>query len=130
MPAERVAEGRFRLTGSPGLAQGAAAGDVVELREDGTFEVIERGGNLAVQVLADEFDPAALAELEAALRELGGWLDGGHTKLRVFTVPVAAAGFPAVEEALEAFLTRNADAEWHFGNVYDEDGETTLDWWN
>jgi hypothetical protein len=129
IPAVETAPGRYVLASSPGLAQGAAAGDTIALHDDGTFDVVERGGNLAVQLLARHFDERAVAELVADVEGLGGRLDGGHDRLRVFTVPVAA-GFGRVEDVFNAYATRHPGAEWYFANVYDErDGVTPLNWW-
>ena len=129
VPAVECDGGRYVLTGSPGLALGAAAGDTIVVHEDATFDVIERGGNLAVQVFADRFDERSLGELVAEIEQLGGRLDGGHDRLRVFTVPVSA-GFGAVEAAFDGYVRRQPGAEWYFGNVYDErDGMTPLNWW-
>jgi hypothetical protein len=132
VPAYRCGLSRFRLAGSPGLAQGAAAGDEIELRDDGTFEVAERGGNLAIQVLTGQaFDAPSIGDLAAQLEELGGRLDGGHGgRLRVFTVPVSA-GFDAIETVMDAFVERHREVEWYFANVYDPlDGVTPLNWWS
>jgi hypothetical protein len=130
VPADDVGSGVFRLAGSPGLAQGAAAGDTIAVHEDGSFDVIERGGNLAIQVLvADNFDESSLHQLIDEVRRLGGRLDGGEDRLRVFTVPVSA-GFAAVESAFDDFVARTAGNEWFFANVYDpRDGVTPLGWW-
>ena len=124
----------FRLTATPGLVIGAAAEDIVRVEEDGSFNVVRRGGNLAVQVYARELAHQVYAPLEAEVRRLGGYLDGGSdhrdgASVRVFTVPVAA-GFPAVEAAFNSFVKHHPDAEWYFGNVYDpDDGTTPLNWW-
>jgi hypothetical protein len=116
--------------GSPGLAQGGAAGDTIVMRGDATFDVVERGGNLAVQVLAQRFDERSLGELVSAAEGLGGRLDGGHDRLRVFTGPVLA-GFGAVEAVFNAYARHHPGVEWYFANVYDErDGVTPLNWWS
>jgi len=130
VPAVERGPRRFRLSASPGLAQGAAADDEIELADDGSFEVIERGGNLAVQVLvADRFDERLVGELIVQVEALGGRLDGGEDRLRVFTIPVSA-GFAPVESVFNAFIARQSGAEWLFGNVYDpDDGITPLNWW-
>src|SRR5215217_3238891 len=60
LPAEPLGDRCFRLAASPGLASGVAAGDEVELWDDGSMRVLNRSGNLAVQVLADEFDDGAV----------------------------------------------------------------------
>lgn len=130
VPAVESDHGRYVLKGSPGLAHGAAAGDRVVLHADGTFDVVERGGNLAVQSLAELFDEGSLDELVAAVEELGGRLDGGHDRLRVFTVPVSA-GFSPVEAVSDGYARRHPGVEWYFANVYDpRDGVTPLNWWS
>ena len=88
------------------------------MRDNGSFEVVVRGGNLAIQVYAPAFDPEAVDHLAARVGELDGRLDGGQDRLRVFTVPVRA-GFPAVESLFDDFVARTPEAEWYFGNVYD-----------
>lgn len=134
VPAVQLEEPRtFRLLASPGLVEGVAAEDVVRVGDGGSITVLSRGGNLAVWVFAKGLADAAYAPLEAEVRELGGYLDGGSDDsvgaLRVFTIPVAA-GFPAVEAAFNSFVAENPDAEWYFGNVYDPaDGVTPLGWW-
>lgn len=128
VPAVAQPDGTFLLTGSPGLAQGAAAGDTVILGPDRKLQVVQRGGNLAVQVLGDQFDNAQLGDLITAVECLGGRLDGGHDRVRVFTIPVEA-GFPAVEAAFARFTSEHRGFEWYFANVYDEvDGLTPLNW--
>jgi hypothetical protein len=134
VPATPMGEpGTFRLTASPGLAQGLAAEDVVRVAADGLFTVVRRGGNLAVQVFARELSDNALDGLVADVSGLGGRLDGGtdsaDSLLRVFTIPVTA-GFAAVETVFDAFVAAQPGAEWYFANVYDPaDGVTPLNWW-
>jgi len=124
----------FRLTATPGLVNGTAAADVVHVEADGAFNVVRRGGNLAVQVYARDLADDVYGPLEAEVRLLGGYLDGGGDgrdggSVRVFTVPVAA-GFPAVEAAFNSFVKQHPDAEWYYGNVYEPgDGITPLNWW-
>jgi hypothetical protein len=78
--------------------------------------VIERGGNLAVQVLAQQFDEASLDELVSAVEALGARLDGGHDRLRVFTIPVAA-GFGRVEAVFDGYVSRHLGVEWYFATL-------------
>jgi hypothetical protein len=118
IPAEKLASGIYRLLASPGLALGAAAGDEVEVHADGSFTVVKRGGNLAIHVLAETFDPNALADLEARVRAVGGYLDGGHDRLRVFTIP-ATMRLPTVEALFSGFASQNPGAEWWVGNTHD-----------
>jgi hypothetical protein len=130
--AEPVTGGNFRTLHSPGFGQGVAAGDIIEVRGSRSLRVLERGGNLCIQI----FTRAELRALEAAAIEklaiLGAQLDGKHEAKAaselVFTVPLAA-GFTAVEAAL-ADLARAPDTSWYCGNVRDpHDGVTPLGWW-
>ena len=123
----------FRLTASPGLAIGVAAHDVVRVAPDGAFCVLERGGNLAVQILARGLSDETIDAVAGHVEQLGGYLDGGSdtagTQLRVFTIPVSS-GFAAVEALFNAFVADHPGSEWHFANVYNPaDGVTPLGWW-
>jgi hypothetical protein len=125
--AEALPDGRFRLLASPGLALGTAAGDVIEVADDGTPLVVERGGNLALQVFAPDVVADALGLL---LRPLGGRLDGRiPDTLSVFTLP-GDTGFAKIEHLLDAVVARHPDVEWLYGNVFDVDGVTPLGWWS
>ena len=115
----------LRLLKSPGLVLGLAAGDLFEVDHQKAPRVIERGGNICVQVFSRE---PGLVEplLTARFVEIGGRLDGRSHKELVYTVPVTA-GFTAIEKALEQ---PDAVIEWIYGNVFDPvDGVTPLDWW-
>jgi hypothetical protein len=133
--ARPTANGGWVLGTSPGLALGAAAGDVVEVDRDGTFRVISRGGNVAVHVGAPAAANSQRDALTQAIRALGGWLDSrgwtrdGTSSLSVYTIPVAA-GFPAIQGALDAFSSAAPGSEWYYANVYDPvDDKTPLNWW-
>ena len=108
--------------------------DIVRVKDDGSFEVVRRGGNLAVHVFARGLGDHAYSRLEANVEWLGGYLDGGAgtpgATVRVFTVPVSA-GFAAVEAAFDSFVSQHPEAQWSFGNVYDPaDGVSPLNWWH
>lgn len=121
-----LGDGTYRVVQSPGLVIGTAAGDLIERADDGSAVVLERGGNLCVQVYASD---AHADVLELLLQPLGGRLDGRiPDTLSVFTVP-ASAGFERVARILEALVERHPDVEWLYGNVYDVDGVTPLGWW-
>ena len=62
VPVEPIGPDRFRVLASPGLLDGLAAGDVFERRADGRFEVIERSGNLAVQIWYPDEDLGVLGQ--------------------------------------------------------------------
>jgi hypothetical protein len=128
VPVEPVAPARFRVLATPGLADGCAADDVIELDPEGNVSVVDRGGNLGVQVYPRAHDPEAVRQLVDATEALGGWLDGFDAgRVIALTFPVRA-GFPAVEAVLEAYVAEHA-AEWAFTNVYADDDETPLGWW-
>ncbi|GGS48917.1 DUF4265 domain-containing protein [Actinokineospora fastidiosa] len=131
-----VAEGSgWRLTASPGLAMGAAAGDLLTVAPDHSFTVVERGGNIAVHVSAPAEAAADLSSLRAAVERMGGRCDGvGWTRdrtasLTVFTIPLSA-GWSAIESAMNAYQARVPTGEWYYVNVYDPADDTTpLNWW-
>jgi len=128
VPATAVGPGVFDVLASPAMACGCAAGDRIRVAEDGTFEVLNRGGNLCRVVLPAT--PPADAEIEALstdFKRLGGIVESpSNRRFIVVTVP-AAAGFPAVEAAIISWTTDHG-GEWLYGNVYDDDGNV-LDWW-
>ena len=122
--------GSFRILHSPGFVQGVAAGDEIAFEGgDGGFQVLSRGGNLAVQVFASVDMTPQLSELSELAIGLGGCLDGNISRGAVLTVPVTAT-FPVIEAALNAFVARHPGHEWFYGNVYSPaDGVTPLRWW-
>ena len=126
---EPLGNDEYRILFSPGLVEGIAAGDVIRVTDPrvGLFEVLSRGGNVAVKFGAPEplepFLPAIHADLEA----LGGRLDGATDTAAVWTIP-AAAGFARIEKAMAAAVARIPGAGWWYGNVYDGDGKP-LHWW-
>jgi hypothetical protein len=127
--AEPLDARKYRVLASPGLVQGIAADDEIELLPDGQFRVLRRGRNVCVQI----FSRTNIREVERAvtdaLRTLGGRLDGSSSKQVVYTVPLRS-GFSPIESALNALRERLVDYEWYYGNVYDpKDGVTPLNWW-
>jgi hypothetical protein len=67
------------------------------------------------------------ARLSRAAASLGGYLDGGNTRLRILTVPVSA-GFARVETELDAAVAELGGSSWAYGNVYDRQ-DRPLGWW-
>lgn len=130
VPAQALPDGTFLILFSPGLVQGVAAGDVIRLstREPGGFDVVRRGGNLSLQL----FDPTQIRPvvewLLPRLKPLSGRLDGSVQRGAVFTLPVAV-GFRAIEELMAEAVKSFPNLEWYYGNVYDPDGHTPLNWW-
>ena len=120
----------FRLSYSPGFVQGIAAGDEFRLLDDnGTFEVLRRAGNLAVQVFANEPVAPLRDTLTQRVEQLGGSLDGAIERGLTFTIPYRGS-FAAIESVMDAWVAEHAGWEWYYGNVYDPiTGETPLLWW-
>ena len=132
LPAESLGRGRFRLLASPGLVEGVAAGDELELApaEPTGYRVLRRGGQLCIWVYVPEPPPEQTeARLVRAGATLGGYLDGGNTGVRILTVPVSA-GFGRVEAELAAAVADLPGSTWAYGNVYDfRNGGRPLGWW-
>ena len=130
VPVEPVSEGSYRLQASPGLLDGVAAGDVFIRHEDGRYDVVERGGNLCVQIWYPGVDlhRRVDADLLPAARRLGGWLDGRADGVTVLTFPLEA-GFDRITTLLDGWVATVSGAGWSYANVYAEDGETPLGWW-
>ena len=133
LPAEPLGGDRFRLLASPGIVEGVAAGDEVELApaDPRGFRVLRRGGQLCLWVYLPEPPPEQTdARLSLAATILGGYLDGGNTNLRVLTVP-ASAGFKQVEAELGSAVAELPGSIWAYGNVFDrQNGDRPLGWWD
>ena len=125
---------RYRLVYSPGMVEGVARGDVIELCEDDPrgFKVISRSGNLCVWFYFETLGAnqgAEGARVRAAVQSVGGGCDGGGNSHLVFSIPIAV-GFPAVEAALNEQMAQHPGSSWLYGNVYDPWNDfTPLGWW-
>ena len=135
IPAEHLGDARFRIAASPGMLEGLAAGDEIEIRADDRlgYGLLRRGGNLCVRFYfrneVHETHPDVFA-LTTSVEAIGGWLDGGYGGMVVFTIPVSV-GFDVVEQVFDDAVARYAESTWAYGNVYDQkDGKTPLGWWN
>ncbi len=127
VPARRRYDGTYEIPYTPGLVDGVAAGDVIRVLDvaTGTFEVVRRGGNLAVKVFSTTDIGPYLEWIDDRLLVMGGRLDGRIDRAAALTIPISA-GFPAVEQ----LMTEAADrfqVEWYFANVYDDNGKP-LSW--
>ncbi len=115
-----------------------AAGDTIRSPNDnsGEFEVISRGGNVAVQFYlaegnADSVQETASVALSIApeIELLGGRLDGQTAGLLVYTVPVTA-GFSAIEQIFQSAAKRFPGSQWQYSNIYDSVTGEALNWWS
>ncbi|GAA0910358.1 DUF4265 domain-containing protein [Virgisporangium aurantiacum] len=128
VPATVVSPGVYDVLASPALVYDCAAGDRIRVTEDGTFEVLRRGGNLCLVIwpAAPPADPD-ITVLTTAFERLGGIVETPvHRRFIVITVPVSA-GFPAIEEIVDHW-TADHECPWSYGNVYDAD-DKPLNWW-
>jgi hypothetical protein len=122
-------EGRYRLLQSPGLIFGLAAGDVFTVESDGTFKIVERAGNVCIQIFCATLIEQIEQVATPAFASIGGRLDGRASKVLVYTVFIEA-GFLAMENILKRLQLQFPVMEWYYGNVYDPaDGVTPLNWW-
>jgi hypothetical protein len=89
---------------------------------------VTRGGNVCLQIYPrTPPDDGAVAGLREAFGKLAGLTETPADKrFIVVTVPVSA-GFPAIEAVVVEWTSRN-NAEWYYGNVYDED-DRPIGWW-
>jgi hypothetical protein len=130
LPAAPLGVGRYRLLASPGLVEGVAAGDELELApaDPAGYRVLRRGGNVCVWVYVPEPPPPQTdAHLGRIGASLGGYLDGGNKGLRILTVPVSV-GFARIEAELGAAVAELGGASWAYGNIYDRQNRP-LGWW-
>lgn len=121
-----VSGGRYRVMLSPGFVRGVAAGDVIVYSKHAkTAKVVERGGNVAVQVFHAGVPDDVIESFKKEAVKVGGRVDGELQSLVVLTFPVAI-GFPAIESLLGALPEDGV--EWEYGNVFDDRGDP-LAWW-
>ncbi|WP_374433962.1 DUF4265 domain-containing protein [Inhella sp.] len=125
---ESLGQRRFALLYTPGLAYGVAAGDLLEVEDDGSYKVLSRGGNVAVRVFTEH--PAVGIEKELTTRvqtELHGRLDGKMLRGLAYTVPIEA-GFKSIETVFNDLVARTPGSVWEYGNVYSDNGDP-IGWW-
>ncbi|MGY5060424.1 DUF4265 domain-containing protein [Streptomyces sp. 900105755] len=121
-----VGDGHYLVCLSPGFFRGIAAGDVIAYDErNKSAQVVERGGNVAVQVFYAGIPGDTVESLKRNAMDIGGRVDGELDSLVVLTFPVRV-GFPAIESILAGLPSDGV--EWEYGNVFDEQGEP-LAWW-
>jgi hypothetical protein len=120
LPVQVVGPNRYRLAASPGLVEGLAAGDEIELAPEAArgYLLRQAGGNLCVWVFfsAPETELAfAVEQLSERVRQLGGWLDGGTAQSLIFTIP-DAVGLPRLEEVFHQAEREGLIPGWMYGH--------------
>ena len=129
-----LGDGCVRLLHSPALVDGLAAGDVVRPSAEVPvgYDLVSRAGNLAAVVLfstPEEKSGPRGAQLVGLAERLGGWCEGGPSQFLVLTFPLAA-GFAAIESALDAFVQGGEGYDWSYGNVRAPETGEPLRWWD
>ncbi|SHN10805.1 DUF4265 domain-containing protein [Rhizobacter sp. OV335] len=123
----------MRVERSPGLVLGIARGDEIRYRmESGQFEVLRRAGNVAIQVyyMQKQLSEQQISAFAESLGEaMGATWDGFTPKQAVFSIDLKRNGFPAIENAFNRFIEGHPRVEWHYSNVFADDGTTPLNWW-
>lgn len=125
---ERRDDGNLRVASSPGMIDGLAADDIIELDAQAPkgYRLVARGRNVCVHVFRVQDDAAELRlRLEPLVESIGGWLDGtmGVSGL-CFTIPVQV-GFATIESTFKSVVGDG----WYYSNVYDEATNAPLNWW-
>lgn len=131
---ERLPPDRYKLLHSPGVVEGLAKGDVIELSsaDPQGFTIVSRSGNLCVWFFFPKGSVSRGADgehLRAAVEQFGGICDGGGNRHLIFSVPVSF-GLPAVETLFNGLVEQYPGSTWLFGNVYDPWNDfEPLGWW-
>ncbi|MFD0278033.1 DUF4265 domain-containing protein [Kitasatospora sp. NPDC127111] len=118
LPARVLGDHSFELSGSPGLVLGCAAGDVLQVAGDGTYEATERGANVCVQAYRrGPFSSEELAGLEAAPTALDGLAEAPADRRFIVGTVAREVGFPAIERVMNDWAASVDNTEWWFGNA-------------
>lgn len=132
---QRIGENQYRLLYSPGVVEGVARGDVIEICHDDPkgFRVIHRSRFLCVWFYFQDAGSNRGAEgdqVRRAVERAGGVCDGGGNTHLIFSIPVSK-GFPAVEALFDGLASQYAGSSWCYGNVYDPWNHfEPLGWWD
>ncbi|MFB6676181.1 DUF4265 domain-containing protein [Streptomyces sp. NPDC056390] len=119
LPARSLDSGLFELAGSPGLALGCAAGDVLCVSDDGQFDIRQVGRNFCVQAAPQNgpFTSAALAELTEEFEAIGGLVESPSDRRFIVVTVDRSVGLPAIADVMEAWSLGVGQGEWWFGNA-------------
>jgi hypothetical protein len=137
VPAQRLVDGNWLLLRTPLYALKLAAGDTIRTVniESGTFEILARGGNIAVQFYLPESESddaqatrRVAMKIEPSVLKLGGRMDGQTAGLIVYTIPITA-GFRGIEDVFETAASEFPGSQWQYTNVFDANTGEPLRWW-
>ena len=132
--AEQLSPSRYRLLYSPGVVEGAAKDDVIELSETDPkgFTVVRRSGFLCVWFYFEEPGTNRGPDgqrVRDAVERFGGVCDGGGNTHLIFSIRVSF-GFPAIEKLFNDLAAERPGSSWLYGNVYDPWNDfEPLRWW-
>jgi len=122
LPAATTGQDEYEVLGSPGLTYGFAAGDRIRLATDGTFEVLERGGNLCARLYpAEPPSDEAVNQLISSFEPLNGHVEMPRDRRFIVITAPLTTGFHPVANAVDTWIA-NHPCPWEFANVYDDDG--------
>lgn len=125
--AEMLSADTYRLVHAPMILPGIAAGDVFRVASAGRFTVIQRSGNLTIQVLFPRpIHRREIKEIDRLARSIGGTFDGHARTIAAISVPIAV-GYDRIQSALDSYCHGHNGARWWFANVFDDDGNP-LSW--
>ncbi len=113
IPARVLGNDIYELANSPMLIRGLAADDRIRLLDHGHYELVERGGTVALQVFGEWGEVDALAQHIASI---GGRLCGKEPRMRVFSIPLSV-GLYQIETTVDGVVEAWPKLTWMFGNV-------------
>lgn len=119
---------QYQLLKSPAFCRDLAKGDVILRQAGGRFETLTRSGQLVVKIFIRSQALAIHEFFKLEIASLKGSIDHASDRLLVLSIPITS-GFENIEKLMENGLDSVTDCAWFYGNVYDVDGQTPLNWW-
>lgn len=119
----------FRLDSSPIALTGLAAGDLIEVTDDGEYRLIERGGWVSIQIFIEtpSADGGEVGWMTAEAGELDGVLDSIRSRTFVLNVR-SSIGHARTTAFMNRFLRAFPGTFYMYGNVFERETDTPLDW--
>lgn len=127
---EQITQNKFKVLYTPGMVEGIASEDHIEITDydTGEFKVIKRGGNVAIKIFSKVKIANYMEEIENALLPIGGKCDGAIAKACVWTVKLSETSFSKIDSAMNSVISVVPESVWWYGNVYDK-SDKPLNWW-